>query len=356
VHLLTVLPALLVPRALVVTRRDSVARLNRLQRLTVSFEIRNRWPLPLRSVLVTDRAGGLFPEAPPVFAVTLRPRETRVLTWHAEARERGEFRIGPVLVEGAGPLGMRRWSIEREAPLRVIVYPAVFSLGLEHRRGLPAGNIAVLNRLYEDVSRFRSLREYAPGDELRRINWKVSARLGKLHTTEYLPSLYFPVLVLLNLCSADFPLSMRRHLIERAIETTASLVVYFSGLKQEVGLTTTGSIPGNPGFVSIPVRAGAGHGMRILEALALIAPCEDRVDFADLLHGPGAGMSVRTGTRILAITPPLPVERRASLRALARRGWQVEAFFIGAPERGEPGIPDLAAHEVATGEEARIDA
>jgi uncharacterized protein (DUF58 family) len=234
----------------------------------------------------------------------------------------------------------------------VIVYPAVFALTLEHRRGLPAGNLAVLNRLYEDVSRFRSLREYAPGDELRRINWKVSARLGRLHTTEYLPSLYFPVLVLLNLCSADYPLSMRHHLMERAIEVAASLVVYFAGLKQEVGLAAAGLMPGQQGFLSIPVRPGNSHGVRILEALALVRPSDEIVDFVSLLQGHSAGLALRTGTRILAVTPTLSAERRSALRSLTRRGWQVEAFFVGVPEKGEIGF---AAHTVATGEEALLN-
>jgi uncharacterized protein (DUF58 family) len=364
-HLLTVLPALLLPRALGVVRRDAVVRINRLQQLTVTLELRNRWPLPLRSVLVMDRPGGLFPDSPPVFAVSLRPRERRILTWTAQARERGEFTIGPVLVEGPGPLGLRRWTADRDALLRVIVYPAVFSLTLEHRRGLPAGNLAVLNRLYEDVSRFRSLREYAPGDEVRRINWKVSARLGKLHTTEYLPSLYFPVLVLLNLCSSDYPLSMRHHLMERAIEVAASLVVYFAGLKQEVGLAAAAIIPGQPGFISAPIRSGNSHGVRILESLALARPCDELVDFVSLVRGPAAGGGVvpRTGTRILAVTPPLSGQRRSALRSLTRRGWQLEVFFIGMPEQREDAprlagiadIPGITAHTIGTGEAAHFD-
>jgi uncharacterized protein (DUF58 family) len=344
-----------------------VVRINRLQLLTVTLELRNRWPLPLRSVLVTDRPGGIFPDTPPVFAVSLRPRERRILTWTAQARERGEFTIGPVLLEGPGPLGLRRWTADRDAPLRVIVYPAVFPLTLEHRRGLPAGNLAVLNRLYEDVSRFRSLREYAPGDELRRINWKVSARLGKLHTTEYLPSLYFPVLVLLNLCSSDYPLSMRHHLMERAIEVAASLVVFFAGLKQEVGLTAAAVILGQPGFISVPVKQGISHGVRILESLALARPCEEPVDLVSLVQAPAMGPTVgpaaaggavpRTGTRILAVTPPLSGERRSALRSLSRRGWQLEVFFIGMPEQGEgePRLAGITAHTIGTGEEAKVD-
>jgi uncharacterized protein (DUF58 family) len=340
-----VIPALVLPRAVSVRRREQVLRVNRGQQVEVTLEVTNRWILPLRSVLVTDRLGGLFATTPPVFLVSLRPRETRVLAWTAEARERGELTVGPVDLEGPGLLGLRRWRAEGAALLKVLIYPAVFPLTLEHRKGLPAGTIPVLNRLYEDVSRFRSLREYTPGDELRRINWKVSARMGKLHTMEYVPALSFPVLVLLDLTSADYPLSMRRHLIERAIEIAASLVVAFANLRQEVGILSTAVMPGGTAMLSVPTAPGSEHAVRILEALALARPCDEPVDFTALVPAQGAA-----GTRVLAVTPALSPERAASLRALARRGWQVEAWLIGETGAGA-GMP---VHEVGAGEEVEV--
>jgi uncharacterized protein (DUF58 family) len=338
----------LLPRAVSVLRRDPVLRVNRMQTVSVGLEVRNRWPLPLRSVLIADGPGRVFPDQPPVFIVDLAPREKKILTWEAEARERGEFTIGPAEVSGPGPFGLRPWVRTHRSTVRLIVYPAVFPVSLEHTRGLPAGSLAVANRLYEDVSRFRSLREYIPGDELRRINWKVSARLGKLHTMEYLPSLYFPVLVLLNLAAPDYPLEGRHHLVERAIEVAASLVVYFIGLKQEVGLaalakgmppaTVAGSI------IAVPIRAGTSHGVRILEELARAGPTDAAADFTRLA-GAG-GVAVRTGTRILAVTPPLPRERRAGLHALARKGWALEVFFVtsSATATADTAMPGVVSH------------
>ncbi len=140
------IPALmsrLLPRAVSLTRRDPVLRVNRMQTVSVGLEVRNRWPLPLRSVLIADGPGGLFSDQPPVFLVDLAPREKRILTWVAEARERGVFAIGPVEVSGPGPFGLRPWGRIRQAMVKVIVYPAVFPVSLEHTRGLPAGSLAV---------------------------------------------------------------------------------------------------------------------------------------------------------------------------------------------------------------------
>ncbi len=348
----------LLPGAVSVSRRDPVLRVNRTQKVVVSLEVRNRWPLPLRSVLIVDAPGGLFPDAPPVFRVDLAPRGTTILSWEAETRERGEFRIGPAQVSGPGPFALRPWGKAYESTTTLIVYPAVFPVSLEHRRGLPAGSLVVANRLYEDVSRYRSLREYVPGDELRRINWKVSARLGKLHTMEYVPSLYFPVLVLLNLSASDYPLDGRHHHMERAIELAASLVVYFIGMKQEVGLAALASrmAGAGDGPIAVPIRAGTGHAVRMLEELARAAPDRGGGDFTRLAGG--AGVAVRTGTRIIAVTPPLPPERRAGLHALARKGWELEVFFVtsAATARADTEMTGIRSHVHSSDGKPGVDA
>ena len=139
VEAVTLLAARVLPRAFVVTRHDEVIRVNRLQRIRVTVIVRNRLPLPIRSVLVTDGTGGVFPLMPAVFLHSFQPRELVTFSWEAEARDRGEFQIGPVTISGPGPFGILPWENVHAACVRVLVYPAVFPLTLEHRKGLPAG-------------------------------------------------------------------------------------------------------------------------------------------------------------------------------------------------------------------------
>ena len=117
-----------------------------------------------------------------------------------------------------------------------------------------------------------------PGDELKRVNWKASARMGTLYAMEYVPTIYFPVMVALNLSASSYPVNERSILAERAIETAASLIFFYVGLKQEVGLVTTGHLedadapqetPGTGGTYS-PIRPGHGHAVSLLEDLARI--------------------------------------------------------------------------------------
>jgi hypothetical protein len=75
VEALSLVAARIIPRAFVVTRRDTVIRVNRLQLIRVTLEVRNRWPLPIRSVLVADGPSGVFPLLPAVYLRSFQPRE-----------------------------------------------------------------------------------------------------------------------------------------------------------------------------------------------------------------------------------------------------------------------------------------
>jgi uncharacterized protein (DUF58 family) len=325
---IAVLYAVLAPRGLSVERLDEDLRVNRFQRFPVRLRVRNRGILPVHLFAVSDSLGGLFSLETGTFQLGLGPFDERILSFEAESHDRGEFAVGPVVLKGSDPFGIVAWRRRVEAPLRVIVYPAVHPLQLTQSTGLPSGNLAVASRLYEDVTNFRSVREYVAGDEMRRINWKVSARLGRLYAMEYVPSIYFPVLIVLNLTEGDYPVSHRQQLVERAIEVAASLVFHFVGIKQDVGLVTTGAIAGRAGFPIAPIRSGTGHAVNILEILARIGTSAEPVGLAEHIFGCGAG--IRTGTKVMVVTPPLSEAQGGGLLRIRRRGYDTEVFFVSS--------------------------
>jgi len=337
----------MLPRAIVVRREEPSIRVNRFEPFTVRLVVVNRMPVPVRSVLVCDEPGGLRPTGPTAYLVSLGPRERRTLGWGAEAHERGAFRCGPVEISGPGPFALRPWRRTVSALFTVIAYPAVRPLELAHRRGLVSGAIATANRLDEDVTRYRSLREYVPGDEPRRISWKVSARLGGLYSVEYAPSISVPALVLLDLAETDYPIAHRQAMIERAVETAASLVTHFAERKQPVGLIAAAGIPGREGCPALGLRAGPEHAIAALETLALVRPIPSGVPLERLVAG--AGVPVPAGTLVCVVAPPLGAEDRAGLRGLRRRGLWLEAFLVTstATRSDEARLVGVTSHAVA---------
>ena len=334
------------PLCIEVKRTEELLHANRHQRFRISLLLRNKSIIPLHYVSVMDTVGDLYSGDLKTFLTGLRAGETKTLVYEAEGHDRGEFYVGPVYLKGSDPLGFYRWEKVVPSMLRVIVYPSVFPIVLHQRRGLPSGNISVSSKLYEDVTRYRSIREYIPGDPLKRINWKVSARLGKLFSMEYSPSIYFPVLILLNLSERDLPLAQREHLSNRAIEVAASLVFFFVGLKQEIGIITTGKLPGADEHPVVPIKSGHGHAINILEILARIQPSDDDVNFGQYMFR--AGISIQSGTKLMVVTPPPKDDEKEALLSTKRRGYDMQVFVVSsyAMKREEAQIHGLESYAI----------
>jgi uncharacterized protein (DUF58 family) len=326
---LALLLSFLESRSIRVSRMDAVVYAHARSKFLVRLELINRSLLPIGPVIVHDTTGNFATDQLPTRLVIPGSGEHMRVTYRASGPERGEHVIGPVILYGADPLGYYEWERRVEENLRAIIYPAVRRVTHAEVDGLPAGNLPVSNRLYEDVTQFRSVREYTPGDELKRINWKVTARMGTLYAMEYVPTVYFPVMIAVNLTSGDYPVSERTTLVERAIETAASLVFFFVRLKQEVGMLTTGRLPEDEtetGGTHAPIRAGDGHAVSMLEDLARITPNNYRSDFPLRLEQE----AFPTGTRLVVVTPPPGESQRDGLAALRRRGYRTRLFIVGS--------------------------
>lgn len=98
---------------------------------------------------------------------------------------RGVLEVGPVSVRRGDPIGLFERTHDRRQAVDLYVHPrttALDGLSLGHLRdleGLPAQHLA-----RDDVS-FHALREYQPGDDLRHVHWKSTARAGKVMVRQY---------------------------------------------------------------------------------------------------------------------------------------------------------------------------
>ncbi len=293
----------------------------RYQNATVSIRIANQTVLPIPHLVVGDNPGTLYSGYENIRLLSLGPGERRLLDYRIRGMNRGSYRIGPISVRYSDPLGFFPVSATVPAEIRLIVYPSILPVRVPMNAGLPAGTITAANRIYEDPTRYRSVREYVPGDEMRRINWKVSARTGRLHSNEWLPTINFPVMVLLNLTADDYELRQRYHHMERTIDAAASLVHHLAVRGQSIGLGSTGTLKADEQAVMpwIPIAAGPQRAVSVLQTLAQLQPNEQPVATAGpdrspdvvsffLEHG-----SVSFGTRVFYLGPPLASDRMAAL-------------------------------------------
>jgi hypothetical protein len=111
------------------------------------------------------------------------PTTTAAVSYTVCPRRRGDRRFGPAVLLVRSPLGLlrRRESFGDGAVLRV--YPdAVHFLrpeALDPRRVLAVIGVKPARRRGEGMD-FESLRDYLPGDDPRRVDWRATARRSRL--------------------------------------------------------------------------------------------------------------------------------------------------------------------------------
>ncbi|MGI8810182.1 MAG: DUF58 domain-containing protein [Acidimicrobiales bacterium] len=124
---------------------------------------------------------------PPDFAVEPAEADDR-LEAVVTASRRGRHPVADPAVRLTGPLGLGRWYHGGRGETEVLVYPdlpAARRLAQAVRQGkLGAEGRRIRGPLGLGTD-FESVREYAPDDDVRRINWRATARLGRPMTNQY---------------------------------------------------------------------------------------------------------------------------------------------------------------------------
>lgn len=135
--------------------------------------------LPSRVVLPVGSGRGEFG------IQRLAPGEEAEELFAIPTHKRGVVKVGPVSVVRGDPLGLFERAHRRDDPVDLYVHPRTVlfdgqSLGyLRDLEGLPAADLS-----RDDVS-FHALLEYQPGDDLRHVHWRSTARTGTMMVRQY---------------------------------------------------------------------------------------------------------------------------------------------------------------------------
>ena len=314
-------------------RIDSTLRCFRGSDLEITTEFSNRGFLPVNNFRYSDPPGSLYPTDVPRGSINLLPGQKIRLSHRVDARQRGRFRVGPLRINGRDPLGFFRYEKIHDDYAECIVYPKVYPLEFLIETGLPAGSLKTENPLYEDVSRYKSIREYVPGDSISHISWKHSAKTGELFTREFLPTYNFSTLLVLNLVAADYELKQRYARIERMIELAASLTFYICREKQQTGLICAGRTESGESRMSFPIAGKEEHAMQILDSLACVSALLE----GNFLESMMAGLyDVPWNSRIVYIGPYLEEKLFKSFINLWKPGRKIDFLFCDVSGQNLP--------------------
>ncbi len=230
-----------------------------------------------------------------------------------EPQRWGRYQVGPAETQLTDLSGAWR-AVGEVSPVSLAVRPASTTLqggsGVAHPIGLVGAHRSLRRGDGGDLA---DVREFHPGDRLRRINWRVTSRLGAVHVNSMLTERDTDVLIiadtLLDVAPADpkAPTSL-----DATVRAVSAISRHYVGFGDRVAVHDLGRRIGN-------VRAGSGPRqarivLNVLSRTRRQAPDWDRIRPLG---------SVTPGTLVFFCSPLLDRESQDELVRMRRLGAEV---------------------------------
>jgi uncharacterized protein (DUF58 family) len=290
------------------------ARARRREGETISMSVSLTATRRLSTFILEEHIPSELGQNATIPVASLEPGESVEHAYQLTCWRRGVYELGPLVVRWGDPFGFT----EREAvlcePFEFLVHPST-----EEAQDRP------FTRLWEDppvrppVSKpwpsgmeFYGMRNYTPGDDVRRIVWRAFARTGQLLVREAEQGVTDQVIILLDTHRTNHSSGLFSESFETGVRAAASLALWhlregFSVILERNGERIVG-----------PVR-GPGAPMTILDALA-------RLDMDDVPVTEGVTRIVQNRGRdshVVVVSPLLEREGTSTLELLIEKGWSV---------------------------------
>ncbi|GAB3456650.1 DUF58 domain-containing protein [Streptomonospora sediminis] len=149
-----------------------------------------------RAVQISERIAGAGGEQA-IGLAPLAPHATGGSDYRITAARRGVIELGPLRVGRSDPFGLAALHRSYGGTDRIWVHPR-----WERLRAVPVGRVAdpdgSADGARSGTLTFHTLRDYVPGDDLRHVHWRSSAKLDKLVVREYVDTSRTRVCVLVD--------------------------------------------------------------------------------------------------------------------------------------------------------------
>jgi uncharacterized protein (DUF58 family) len=261
---------------------------------------------------------------------------------------RGGYKLGPTRLVSGDPFGLFRTEKLFPAEHSLVVLPIIYEISsfLAPPGLLPGGQ--VIRRKALDITPHASgVREYVPGDPMKRIHWPSTARRGQLIVKEFEQDPHAEVWLFLDaqhgvhiekptttpepymdgwLLDRRPKFELPPSTLEYAVSITASLAHYYLRQPRAVGLVAAA-----PQFEIIPAERSERQEGKILETLAFIE-AEGVLSIAGLVAAQAGQLP--QGSSAILVTPTVYPELVSAVDDLQRRSMRPVVVLLIADSFG----------------------
>ena len=243
--------------------RDAPDAVHRDQHFLVTVRLENhKRLLPCMSIRIATEAE---PNVSAGYILKIPAQRAAVLRISQVFHRRGVRILPAIHVISTFPLGLFEATMIVADRRVVVVYPRVFTARVGMLDRMPGtGEAPRVAR--GDGDEFFALREYMPGDDVRKINWRASARMNTLIVKELEPDTSrYAVLILDNRTYGELEDYDDR--FEQAVEIIASLAVTLLQQQLRVAIVC--------GDQFVVLGEGTAQVLKVLDFLARVHPETD---------------------------------------------------------------------------------
>ena len=196
---------------------------------------------------------------------------------------------------------------------------------------------------------FDEVREYTPGDEIRTIDWNVTARTGQPYVKRYVEERELTVLFVVDL-SASGTFGTREKL-KNEVAAELCALLSFSAIKNndKVGLIIFTDII----ELYIPPAKGTSHVLRLIRDLLNFKPRQTRTDIAQALDY--LGRITHRKAVVFLVSDFLAEGYERPLGIVARRHDVIAISITDPRERELPKVGLIELEDAETGEIVVVD-
>jgi uncharacterized protein (DUF58 family) len=147
------------------------------------------------------------------------------IEYRALASKRGKLPIGPLQIAATDPIGLYFRTRKLADMSYAIVYPRPIEVPTLDLTGAANFGIGIAERMARtgEGSDYHGVRDYHPGDELRRIHWKATARHQRLSVIEFQQAYTADVVIALDLLTGTDIGEGKETTLEYGVKIAASI-------------------------------------------------------------------------------------------------------------------------------------